>query len=242
MLYILVMNKDIKSNQLHILQSLVDQIDDFYLVGGTALSLFYFDHRESEDLDFFTKSFAPARVAQVVNYLKSQLQAAVELKADNLSEINQIKVMVYNVQMKDRIIKIDFVEDVYDLINPFQRKNGINILSVEDIYLKKIYAVGGFVTGLDEVGQIKFQGGRQKAKDLFDLYYLSKEFLSLSKFVSRYCDQPRKEAVIRWFRKFDRVEMKMDLADIKTKEKVEFRDMDRHFKEEVDRILLEEIS
>ena len=242
MLYILVMNKDLKSHQLHILKSLADQIDDFYLVGGTALSLFYFDHRESEDLDFFTKNFSPARVVQVVDYLKSQLPAVVELKADNLSETTQIKVMVYNVQMKDRIIKIDFVEDVYDLINPFQRKNGINVLSVEDIYLKKIYAVGGFAVGLDEIGQIKFEGGRQKAKDLFDLYYLSKEFLSLSEFVSRYCDQPRKEGIIRWFRKFDRLEMKADLADIKTKEKIEFRDIDRHFKIEVDKILLEEIS
>ncbi len=242
MLYILVVHKDLKSHQLHILKSLADQIDDFYLVGGTALSLFYFDHRESEDLDFFTKSFSPARVVQVVDYLKNQLPAAVELKADNLSETTQIKVMVYNVQMKDRIIKIDFVEDVYDLINPFQRKNGINVLSVEDIYLKKIYAVGGFAVGLDEIGQIKFEGGRQKAKDLFDLYYLSKEFINLSEFVSRYCDQPRKEGIIRWFRKFDRLEMKADLADIRTKEKIEFRDMDRHFKVEVDKILLEEIS
>lgn len=242
MLYILVMNKDLKSHQLHILKSLADQIDDFYLVGGTALSLFYFDHRESEDLDFFTKNFSPARVVQVVDYLKSQLPAVVELKADNLSETTQIKVMVYNVQVKGRIIKIDFVEDVYDLINPFQRKNGINVLSVEDIYLKKIYAVGGFAVGLDEIGQIKFEGGRQKAKDLFDLYYLSKEFLNLSEFVSRYCDQPRKEGIIRWFRKFDRLEMKADLADIKTKEKIEFRDIDRHFKIEVDKILLEEIS
>lgn len=236
------MNKDLKNHQLHILKSLADQIDDFYLVGGTALSLFYFDHRESEDLDFFTKSFSPARVVQVVDYLKSQLPAAVELKVDNLSETNQIKVMVYNVQMENRIIKIDFVEDVYDLINPFLRRDGINILSVEDIYLKKIFAVGGFATGLNEVGQIKFEGGRQKAKDLFDLYYLSKKFLSLSEFVGQYCDQPRKEGIIRWFRKFDRLEMKIDLIDIKTKENIEFRDIDKHFQEEVDKILLEEIS
>ena len=236
------MDKQLKEQQLQILQALTDQINDFYLVGGTALSLFYYDHRESEDLDFFTRNFTPERVKQIVDYLKKQLSVAVELKADNLSEKHQIKVMVYNLQMEARLIKIDFVEDVYDLINPFQSKNGINVLSVEDIYLKKIYAVGGFATGLDEVGQIKFEGGRQKAKDLFDLYYLSKEFLSLSQFVAKYCDQPRKEGVIRWFRKFDRLEMKADLADIKTKENIEFRDIDRHFKAEVDKILREEIS
>ena len=236
------MDKQLKNKQLRILQVLAGQIDDFYLVGGTALSLFYFDHRDSEDLDFFTKNFSPGRVVQVVDYLKKQLQAAIDLKADNLSEANRIKVMVYNVQMESLVIKIDFVEDVLPLIRPFQSKNGINILSVEDIYLKKIYAIGGFAAGLDEVGQMKFEGGRQKAKDLFDLYYLSKEFLSLSEFVSQYCDEPRKAGIIRWFRKFDRLEMKIDLADIKTKEKVEFRDIDKHFMDEINKILLREIS
>lgn len=242
MLYYSVVNDNLKNQQLQILRTLADHIDDFYLVGGTALSLFYFDHRESEDLDFFTKSFSPERVVQVVDFLKKQLSTAIELKADNLSEKNQIKVMVYNVTMESRVLKIDFVEDVLPLIHPLQRKNGINVLSVEDIYLKKIYAVGGFATGLDETGHVKFEGGRQKAKDLFDLYFLSKEFLSLSKFVGQYCDQSRKEGVIHWFRKFDRMEMKIDLADIKTKEDVEFRDIDKHFMQEIDKILREEIS
>lgn len=242
MLYILAMNDQLKKQQFQILQALAGQIDDFYLVGGTALSLFYFDHRESEDLDFFTKNFSPERVVQVVDYLKKKLPAAVDLKGDNLSEANQIKMMVYNAQIENQVIKIDFVEDVLPLINPFQRKNEINVLSVEDIYLKKIYAVGGFASGLDDVGHVKFDGGRQKAKDLFDLYYLSKEFLSLSEFVGRYCDQPRKEGVIRWFRKFDRLEMKIDLAEIKTKEKVEFRDIDKYFMNEINKILSEEIS
>ena len=174
--------------------------------------------------------------------LKKKLPAAIDLKADNLSEANQIKMMVYNVQIENHVIKIDFVEDVLPLINPSQRKNEINVLSVEDIYLKKIYAVGGFAAGLDDVGQVKFDGGRQKAKDLFDLYFLSKDFLSLSEFVGRYCDQPRKEGIIRWFRKFDRLEMKIDLADIKTKEKIEFRDIDKYFMNEINKILLEEIS
>lgn len=242
MLYILTVNDQLKNQQLQILQALATQIDDFYLVGGTALSLFYFDHRESEDLDFFTKNFSSERVVQVVDYLKKKISAAIDLKADNLSEANQIKMMVYNAQMENQIIKIDFVEDVLPLINPFQRKNEINVLSVEDIYLKKIYAVGGFASGLDDVGQVKFDGGRQKAKDLFDLYFLSKEFLSLSEFVARCCDQPRKEAIIRWFRRFDRMEMKIDLAEIKTKEKIEFREIDKYFLNEINKILLEEIS
>ena len=41
-----------------ILSQLVDTLDskEFYLTGGTALSLFYLKHRRSNDLDFFTNN------------------------------------------------------------------------------------------------------------------------------------------------------------------------------------------
>mgnify|MGYP000256182108 CR=1 FL=1 len=48
--------------------------------------------------------------------------------------------------------------------------NGINVLSIEDIYIRKIYAVTGVETGKSKIGAYKFEGGRQDAKDLFDLY------------------------------------------------------------------------
>ena len=114
--------------------------------------------------------------------------------------------------------------------------------SIEDIYLKKIYAVSGFTRGVNNVGQLQFAGNRQRAKDLFDLYYLSNKVLPLSIFTRKYCDQPRKAGVIRWFRSFNRTEMKMDLAEIKTKTRAEFRDIDRHFKQEIDKILEEEVG
>lgn len=236
------MNTQLKAQQLRILKAVANQIDDFYLVGGTALSLFYFDHRESEDLDFFTQRFSPERVVQVVDHIKKQLPVVIELKAENLSETGKAKMMIYNAKLENQIIKIDFVQDVWPLIKPLQRKDGIDVLSVEDIYLKKIYAVGGHVTGVDEVGRAKADGGRQEGKDLFDLYYLSKEFLSLSEFVSQYCDQPQKTAIIRWFRTFDRTQMKIDLSEVKAKEKLEFGDIDRYLNEEIKKILVGEIS
>lgn len=232
----------LKTQQINILKALANQIDDFYLVGGTALSLFYFDHRESEDLDFFTQKFSPERVRQVVDLIKKQLPVQIKPEADNLSETGKSKIMTYNARMEGRVIKIDFVEDAWPLIEPVQRKDGINILSVKDIYLKKVYAVSGHVTGLDEVGREKTVGGRQKGKDLFDLYYLSREVLSLSEFVNQYCDQAQKAGVIRWFRTFDRTQIKLDLAEVKTKNKLEFSDIDRHLGEEIRKILVGEIS
>ena len=37
---------------------------NFYFTGGTALSVYYFGHRESEDLDFFTEQDLPRELVQ----------------------------------------------------------------------------------------------------------------------------------------------------------------------------------
>lgn len=244
MLYTLTMNKkeDIKTRQLKILKALSGKIDDFYLCGGTALSLFYFDHRESEDLDFFTQKFLFERVQQIVKFLEKKFGYEIKLEAENFSEKHQAKMMVFYVQEDDNFIKIDFVEDVFPLIGKFKKIDNIKILSIEDIYIRKIYATSGLKVGMDEVGQTRFIGGRQEAKDLFDLYYLSEKFLSLSEFVNKYCDQTLKEGIIRWFRRFDRMQMKIGLSEIKTSNRIEFRDMDKHFDNEIKQILLGEIG
>lgn len=244
MMYILIMDKkaDLKIRQLKILKALSGEIDDFYLCGGTALSLFYFNHRESEDLDFFTQKFSFERVQQIIKFLEDKLGYEIKLEAENLSEKHQAKMMVFYVKENENFIKIDFVEDVLPLIGNFKNVENINILSIEDIYVRKIYATSGLKVGLDEVGQSKFIGGRQEAKDLFDLYYLSQRFLSLSEFVNKYCDQTLKEGIIRWFRRFDRMQMKIGLSEIMTSQEVEFRDIDKHFDAEIKQILLGEIG
>lgn len=43
--------------------------DNFFLTGGTALSVFYLQHRYSDDLDFFTE--VPEAIKQVLPLLKS---------------------------------------------------------------------------------------------------------------------------------------------------------------------------
>ena len=236
------MDKSLKEEQLIILKALAGKIDDFYLVGGTALSLFYCDHRESEDLDFFTKSFSSGRVMQIVTDLEKQLGVEIKPLADNLAESNPFKVMIYTAKMPNYQIKIDFVQDALKLLLPLEVRDGINVLSVDDIYLKKTYAVSGFPTGIDEIGRLTFNGGRQSAKDLFDLYYLSKNHLNLSKFVARYCDQARREGIIRWWNSFDRMEMKLELSEVKTKENIEFIYIDKHIDNEIKIMLREEIS
>lgn len=242
MLYCNVMENDIAVEQNRILSALSGNIDDFYLAGGTALSLIYLNHRQSDDLDFFTQEFYVERVRAIVELLRKSTNKNITLISENLSQLNA-EIMVYNVEVsKEKFLKVDFVRDVLPLLKPVKLHKGVNVLSMEDIYLRKIFAVSGLPVKEDDIGRKRFMGGRQEAKDLFDIYFLSKEFLGLSNFIDKYCDQVLKEGVIRWFRTFKRMEMKADLADIKTEKILEFRDIDKHLDEEVEKILEKEID
>lgn len=224
-----------------VLTHLANQIDDFYLAGGTALAKFYFKHRESYDLDFFTKEYSTFRIEEIAGNLSKNIKK-MKLTGDQKTK-KMARLRIYEMVLdKDNALKIDFVEDVFDLLKPLKKVNGINILSQEDIYLRKIYAVGGSTPGQDRAGKKQFMGGRQEARDLYDLYILSTAFQNLSLFMEQYCEDWVKEAVIIWFRSFNRIEMKMGLIDIRTENKIEFKDIDRHFKNEIDRLIGKMIS
>ena len=74
-------NKTIKHQQ-EVLKTLAGRMDDFYLAGGTALSQFYFQHRLSVDLDFFTRSFDYQKVMEVVKYLEGALNKKIEIRME----------------------------------------------------------------------------------------------------------------------------------------------------------------
>lgn len=242
MLYTYPMSISINKAQSQVLKALEGKAGDFYLAGGTALSLFYFHHRQSDDLDFFTQSFSVQRVSQVVDYLSRHTKKKIELAAQNLSRASA-EIMVYELEFaKGRFLRIDFVRDYLPLIAHAKPMEGINVLSLEDIYLRKIYAVSGAGVKIDEAGRNIPVGGRQEAKDLFDIYFLSHTFMGLAAFADKFCDQARREGLIHWFRTFSRQEMKIGLSDIKTDKTVEFKDMDRHIAGQIDKILKKEIG
>lgn len=235
-------DKEVLKAQESILQSLDNKINDFYLAGGTALSLFHFNHRFSDDLDFFTQEFDAVKVKDAVDHLQKKLSCKIELAGQNPAG-KGAEHMHYEFESAQGVfVRLDFVRDVFSLIRSTKIYNGIRVLSAEDIYLRKIYAVSGLPIEHDDTGRYKFIGGRQEAKDLFDIYYLSREFIRLSDFVDRYCTQVLKEGVIRWFRTFPRMQMKMDLSEIKTNKIIEFSEIDKHLKEEIVRILEKEVN
>ena len=106
MLYTLTMKNNIIIAQKEIIKILAGKLDDFYLAGGTALSLFYFNHRQSDDLDFFTKEFNVARVERIIGHLREATKKNITLIGENLSS-QTAKVMVYNIELeKDEFLKL----------------------------------------------------------------------------------------------------------------------------------------
>jgi len=229
--------KTIRKYQDRVLEKLAGKIDDFYLAGGTALSLFYFQHRLSVDLDFFTSSFRLMRVKEVVEYLENAFSKKIELAGQNL-EGKTAKILIYNIHFSPKdTLKIDFVEDALGLIKPTRTVEGIRILSLEDIYVRKLYAICGAISAVDTVGREEMLGGRLEAKDFYDLYFLSNTFMSLSKFIEKYGNPVIIEGLVRWFRSYDRMAMMDGVLTLDVSKKADYKKMEAYFKKEIDKII-----
>ena len=236
------MDKKIVKYQKDVLRVLSGRVGNFYLAGGTALSLFYFQHRLSVDLDFFARDFVYSDIKRIVAYLKNTLNKKIALKGQSLKE-KTAKIVVYNVHFTAKdMLKIDFVEDTVDLLKEPKLVDGIRVLSLEDIYLRKLYALVGMFKAADETGRDKFIGGRTDAKDFYDVYFLSHTFMSLSEFVAKYCDHAIMEAIVRWFRTFDRMCMMDGILTLTANKTVDYKSIERHFKAEVNKIIEYEIG
>jgi predicted nucleotidyltransferase component of viral defense system len=223
------------------LKKLANKLDGFYLAGGTALSLFYFQHRDSFDLDFFTKEFSRNRIEGLISTLARNLKLKIELITEQ-EKPGFAKLLIFSASISnDRSLKIDFIEDFHRLLEPLKIVDGIPILSIQDIYFRKILTACGSIESIDQTGRTTFAGGRQEAKDFFDLYFLSNTYMPLSKFVDLYCQQPQKESIIIWFRSYKRLQMKAGLTEIITDKKISYQEMERHFKAETEKIVSSEL-
>jgi len=225
-----------------VLKILSNRLSGFYLAGGTALSLYYFRHRESFDLDFFTQRFNEKSITDLTAYISKESGVKITLEGRQSAE-NMAKMLVYSIPVDaQHSLKIDFVEDYYDLLQPLVQIDGIPVLSKEDIYRRKIFTACGSFQQIDSVGRKKFIGGRQEAKDFFDLYYLSKTYMPLSVFAERFCGMVEKEGLVLWYKRYDRDFIKMGLLDIITQNKIDYREMEKHLRDEIDEIIKAELT
>lgn len=118
-------------------------LQDFFLVGGTALAL-QIGHRKSIDLDLFSqKPFDPE---QMLAELEPKYQFQLNYQARNT--------------LKGNIdgIQVDLITHNYPLVNPLLNVEGVRMASAPDIAAMKLNAISGNGTRL---------------KDFIDVAYLS---------------------------------------------------------------------
>jgi len=137
----------IKPGTLDLINQLMkdQQLNEFYLVGGTALAL-QIGHRESIDVDLFSVSaFDTGKLAE---HLQRNYDARISAQGNNS--------LKGNIQGVD----IDLVTHNYPFVKPIEPIQGIRMVSLEDIAAMKMNAI---------------VNSGQRIKDFIDVHYLLKD-------------------------------------------------------------------
>ncbi len=170
----------------------VPESEQFYLVGGTALSLFYLKHRRSNDLDFFTAA------EELIDPFSRRLEE--RLRTDDGMEVQRQRgfrsFVELTVQKGKETTLIHLAQDA-----PFRFKStvvfpgypNLRVENLEDLAAGKFLALFGRATLRDFIDiYALIQGGhfrpeelieRAKKKDPgFDLYWLGVAFERIKTF------------------------------------------------------------
>lgn len=133
----------VDGSTLELLRSLQQKeyLNDFFLVGGTALALYY-GHRKSIDIDLFTNQAFDA------SWLLEQIQQDYPIQLQ-LTSTNTIKGSIKNV-------KVDLIAHRYQLLKEPLVFDDIRILSEIDLIAMKLNAIS--ISG-------------QRSKDFVDIFF-----------------------------------------------------------------------
>lgn len=130
-------------------------IDQFYFTGGTALSLFYLHHRESEDLDFFSEiDFSNERAIEFMEGISRKIKLPARFTEREKARIFEF------VKEEKVLLKVDFVHYPYKCLEKKVVIDRVRVDSLRDIATNKLLTINQ----------------RSDVKDYVDLYFLLKEF------------------------------------------------------------------
>lgn len=131
------------------------RLNDFTLVGGTALAL-TIGHRQSIDIDLFIdRSFDSEKVAGIL---------AAEYQAEFL------KISRGSVSGFIDGVKIDLIAHPYTVVQPTSTIDGIRIMSLEDIAAMKLHAIVNNGTRLKDFIDIHFLLEKMPLQAMYDAY------------------------------------------------------------------------
>jgi predicted nucleotidyltransferase component of viral defense system len=207
------MDTKIKQTQKRVLAVFSKVARSFALAGGTALELYYLQHRFSWDLDFFSPRFDRNEINQLITTFKTRVDKRIKLEAE-LKTTGRANVCFYTMQVSGatRPLKIDFIEDVLIQQPKIEKKEGVRVYSVENIYFQKVAAIAGTRPASDDIGR-PIQQGRNEARDVFDLFMLSLKIKPLHEFL-RDVARPYQIGLVHWYRTFSRQDLKLALLDM----------------------------
>jgi predicted nucleotidyltransferase component of viral defense system len=131
----------------------LEELRDFFLVGGTALAL-QLNHRVSVDLDLFTRS--EFNCDEILQSLSGNFQFNIIKK----QEKNLMMLYLSDPGSSESTVKVDFLRYPHPLIDHQIQYEGIRLISVKDIIPMKLSAISG----------------RGAKKDFYDIYHLLNEF------------------------------------------------------------------
>lgn len=140
----------LSENQRHLLPFLSKFKKEFYMVGGTAIAL-HIGHRLSIDFDLFKKGIIhPKRITTKFNEKKESFKVT-------LNRDGQLNLVC-------RDVTFTFFNFEYDIPHPLSVEKSITIPSLLDLAAMKAFALGR----------------RSKWKDYIDLFFILKDYYSLS--------------------------------------------------------------
>ncbi|RKX56541.1 MAG: hypothetical protein DRP29_09535 [Thermodesulfobacteriota bacterium] len=131
--------------------SKIDEFNKFYLAGGTALTIKY-NHRVSQDFDFFTK--------EILNFEKIAQEIDIKFSIKWISRAKDTLHFLINTA-NNELVSISFFYYPYKLLKPLEylAVYSLNLASDEDIACMKVIAITQ----------------RGSKKDFFDLWFLLKK-------------------------------------------------------------------
>ena len=131
----------------------------FYLTGGTALSRGYYNHRYSEDLDYFVNDHPDFQ-----RITKKQIEKLTLIFPD--LEIDQEEINVARVFVEKNNLKIELINDVPSHIGKLVDHPVLGIVDSKDnILANKLTALIG----------------REEPKDMVDIFFLLRDGLDIKK-------------------------------------------------------------
>lgn len=132
--------------------------EKLYLTGGTCLSRFYYQHRYSEDLDFFynahkfpKEDFTPL-FDEIVQKVRTHFPVDVHRNYDTFKR--------FFVKSGKEILKVEFILEHLPAVGEFKKYQTFLLDSKINVGANKITTVYG----------------RKKARDFFDLLFLLEEY------------------------------------------------------------------